>query len=319
MASVTGPEIERLIQLLARLPGLGPRSARRAALHLIKKREQLLSPLADADAGGGANGSSCARPAAMSTRSDPCTICRDQRRDETHPRGGRGRVGPVGAGACAGDQRPLPRARRHVVGARRRRPEGSQPRPPAQPRRGGRRSPRSSWRSTPPSTGRRPPITSPTCSRPSASSCRGSPTACRSAASSIISTKARWRRRCGSARRAEALVLKRRLGRAPGLRRAGFMLGAQRGEFAAGGHLLVADQHEDAWSRSRGPRNATEPASSQASPGACPTHALRREDVGADLLGQALDARGDVHAVADDRIVEAVLRSDIADAGDTRC
>ena len=40
--SVAGPEIERLIQLLARLPGLGPRSARRAALHLIKKRDTLL-------------------------------------------------------------------------------------------------------------------------------------------------------------------------------------------------------------------------------------------------------------------------------------
>ena len=49
MASqVAGPEIERLIQLLARLPGLGPRSARRAALHLIRKREQLLGPLAEA-------------------------------------------------------------------------------------------------------------------------------------------------------------------------------------------------------------------------------------------------------------------------------
>ena len=46
MAKATaGPEIERLIQLLARLPGLGPRSARRAALHLIKKREQLMAPL----------------------------------------------------------------------------------------------------------------------------------------------------------------------------------------------------------------------------------------------------------------------------------
>ena len=44
---VAGPEIERLIQLLARLPGLGPRSARRAALHLIRKREQLLGPLAE--------------------------------------------------------------------------------------------------------------------------------------------------------------------------------------------------------------------------------------------------------------------------------
>ena len=46
--SIAGPEIERLIQLLARLPGLGPRSARRAALHLINRREQLLEPLSDA-------------------------------------------------------------------------------------------------------------------------------------------------------------------------------------------------------------------------------------------------------------------------------
>ena len=43
--AVAGPEIERLIQLLARLPGLGPRSARRAALVLIKKREQIMAPL----------------------------------------------------------------------------------------------------------------------------------------------------------------------------------------------------------------------------------------------------------------------------------
>ena len=48
MADPAGPEIQRLIQLLARLPGLGPRSARRAALHLIKKREHLMGPLADA-------------------------------------------------------------------------------------------------------------------------------------------------------------------------------------------------------------------------------------------------------------------------------
>ena len=48
MPAVAGPEIERLIQLLAKLPGLGPRSARRAALHLIKKREQLIAPLAAA-------------------------------------------------------------------------------------------------------------------------------------------------------------------------------------------------------------------------------------------------------------------------------
>ena len=48
MAGTAGPEIERLIQLLAKLPGLGPRSARRAALHMMKKREALMEPLAAA-------------------------------------------------------------------------------------------------------------------------------------------------------------------------------------------------------------------------------------------------------------------------------
>mgnify|MGYP007031053438 CR=1 FL=1 len=48
MAASAGPEIERLISLLAKLPGLGPRSARRAALQLIKKRDTLLGPLAEA-------------------------------------------------------------------------------------------------------------------------------------------------------------------------------------------------------------------------------------------------------------------------------
>ena len=46
--NVVGVEIERLIQLLARLPGLGPRSARRAALHLVKNREKLMQPLGPA-------------------------------------------------------------------------------------------------------------------------------------------------------------------------------------------------------------------------------------------------------------------------------
>ena len=45
--TVAGPEIKRLIQLLARLPGLGPRSARRAALHLIRRREDLLARIHD--------------------------------------------------------------------------------------------------------------------------------------------------------------------------------------------------------------------------------------------------------------------------------
>jgi recombination protein RecR len=79
---VAGPEIERLIQLLARLPGLGPRSARRAALHLIRKREELLAPLADAMAVAREKIVVCATCGNIDT-SDPCTLCRDPRRDAT--------------------------------------------------------------------------------------------------------------------------------------------------------------------------------------------------------------------------------------------
>ena len=81
-APVAGPEIERLVQLLSKLPGLGPRSARRAVLHLIRKRTELLTPLADAmqvaverilicDACG--NIDTC----------QPCTLCTDPRRDDS--------------------------------------------------------------------------------------------------------------------------------------------------------------------------------------------------------------------------------------------
>ena len=79
---VAGPEIERLIQLLARLPGLGPRSARRAALHLIRKREELLGPLADAMQVAREKIVVCASCGNVDT-SDPCTLCRDTRRDAT--------------------------------------------------------------------------------------------------------------------------------------------------------------------------------------------------------------------------------------------
>jgi recombination protein RecR len=78
--SVTGPEIERLIQLLARLPGLGPRSARRAALQLIKKKEQLLVPLAEAMDTAVASVVVCSTCGNIDTV-DPCTICADPRRD----------------------------------------------------------------------------------------------------------------------------------------------------------------------------------------------------------------------------------------------
>ncbi len=79
---VAGPEIERLIQLLARMPGLGPRSARRAALHLIRKREELLGPLADAMHTVRDRIVTCSACGNVDT-SDPCTICADPRRDQT--------------------------------------------------------------------------------------------------------------------------------------------------------------------------------------------------------------------------------------------
>ncbi|CAN5201329.1 recombination mediator RecR [soil metagenome] len=80
MAASAGPEIERLIALLAKLPGLGPRSARRAALQLLKKREQLLVPLAAAMAETAEKVSSCSVCGAPDTR-NPCSICSDSHRD----------------------------------------------------------------------------------------------------------------------------------------------------------------------------------------------------------------------------------------------
>ena len=77
---VAGPEIERLIQLLARLPGLGPRSARRAALHLIRKRTQLLDSLHEAMRIAHDSIATCSVCGSVDTR-DPCTICADERRD----------------------------------------------------------------------------------------------------------------------------------------------------------------------------------------------------------------------------------------------
>ena len=79
---VAGPEIEKLIQLLARLPGLGPRSARRAALHLIRKREELLAPLSEAMRVARERIVTCEACGNIDT-SAPCTICRDNRRDPT--------------------------------------------------------------------------------------------------------------------------------------------------------------------------------------------------------------------------------------------
>jgi recombination protein RecR len=79
-AAVAGPEIERLIQLLARLPGLGPRSARRAALHLIKKREMLMAPLASALQTAIEKIQVCRTCGNLDTQ-NPCAVCADPRRD----------------------------------------------------------------------------------------------------------------------------------------------------------------------------------------------------------------------------------------------
>jgi recombination protein RecR len=80
MASSAGPEIERLIALLGKLPGLGPRSARRAALALLKRKDQLLVPLAQALAEAGERVKACSVCGSLDTR-DPCAICSDAERD----------------------------------------------------------------------------------------------------------------------------------------------------------------------------------------------------------------------------------------------
>ena len=81
MAASAGPEIERLVSLLAKLPGLGRRSARRAALMLLKRRDQLLVPLADALSEAARLVKTCAACGSLDTQ-DPCAICADRTRDD---------------------------------------------------------------------------------------------------------------------------------------------------------------------------------------------------------------------------------------------
>ena len=77
---IAGPEIERLVQLLARLPGLGPRSARKAVLTLLKRRNDLLIPLTEALGQAVDKIAECPVCGNLDTVS-PCSICRDTRRD----------------------------------------------------------------------------------------------------------------------------------------------------------------------------------------------------------------------------------------------
>ena len=81
LATMASLEIEALSQALARLPGLGPRSARRAVLHLMKRRESALEPLLAALQSVSERLSTCSTCGNVDT-SDPCAVCRDQRRDD---------------------------------------------------------------------------------------------------------------------------------------------------------------------------------------------------------------------------------------------
>jgi recombination protein RecR len=76
-----GPEIEKLIGLLARLPGMGPRSARRAALKMLLQPEARMLPLAAALADAARAVKSCSRCGNLDSR-DPCAICTDPHRDQ---------------------------------------------------------------------------------------------------------------------------------------------------------------------------------------------------------------------------------------------
>lgn len=79
---IAGPEIERLVQLLARMPGLGPRSARKAVLALLKKRNELLIPLTDAMQRAVEKISECSVCGNLDTV-NPCSVCQDPRRDDS--------------------------------------------------------------------------------------------------------------------------------------------------------------------------------------------------------------------------------------------
>ena len=111
MTASAGPEIERLIALLSKLPGLGPRSARRSALALLKRRDQLLRPLAQAMAEAAERVRSCSICGALDT-TDPCAVCADRSRD-----GGLICVVEEVGGLWALERGGSYRGRYHVLGA----------------------------------------------------------------------------------------------------------------------------------------------------------------------------------------------------------
>ena len=121
-------EIETLAGALARLPGLGPRTARRAVLWLVKRRETALRQIVDALIAVQDRLVECATCGNVDTQ-NPCGICADPRRDRAQPVRGRGRRRPVGARPREAVHRALPRARRAAFRARRRAARGPDDRP----------------------------------------------------------------------------------------------------------------------------------------------------------------------------------------------
>lgn len=80
-SAIAAPEIEALIALLAKVPGLGPRSARRAALQLLKKKDALMLPLAGALSEAAIKVKACSTCGALDTQ-DPCALCSAHDRDD---------------------------------------------------------------------------------------------------------------------------------------------------------------------------------------------------------------------------------------------
>ena len=79
---VAGPEILKMIEMIGKLPGLGPRSARRVALHLLKRQDTLLMPLADALAEAASKLQACGNCGNYDTL-QPCAVCQSVRRDDS--------------------------------------------------------------------------------------------------------------------------------------------------------------------------------------------------------------------------------------------
>ena len=200
--SVAGPEIERLIQLLAKLPGLGPAFGppRRAASGQEEGRSARSA--GEGDGRGGRDRRRLLDLRQHRHRRSLHHLHRPAPRS-AHDHRRRGCRRPVGAGTRRRHERALSCAGRRAVAARWHRARRSRHRPAGRPRDRGRHSARSSSRSTPRSRARPPPTTSWTGSPGRRSRFRALPMASRSAANSTILTKARFPPRCASARRSE--------------------------------------------------------------------------------------------------------------------